>query len=129
MLTATKADYPFAVLTTQAAFISDADLVEKIVADCKKAVADYFRYVPAELNDVEGVITDAFYYRLACDYVENKKTLREFLRRSPAWNEELQALVINGNRTHVFYEKEFYKKSNKFLRIVLHKSRLHFNSN
>ena len=34
VLTATKAAYPVAVLTTKAAFLSDADLVEKIVADC-----------------------------------------------------------------------------------------------
>ena len=97
VLTATKAAYPFAVLTTQAAFLEDAELVEKIVADCKKAIADYFRYVPEELNDVEEFITDDFYYRLARDYVENKKALREFMRRSPAWNEDLQAWVINGN--------------------------------
>jgi len=100
VLTATKTAYPVAVLTTKAAFLEGAELVEKIVADCKKAVADYFRYVPAEINDVEFNITDAFYYRLAGDYVENKKSLREFMRRSPAWNEDLQAWVINGNRTH-----------------------------
>ena len=98
VLTATKTAYPVAV-TTQATTDGE-ELVEKIVADCKKAVADYFRYVPAEINDVEFNITDAFYYRLAGDYVNNKKALREFMRRSPAWNEDLQAWVINGNRTH-----------------------------
>ena len=75
-------------------------MVEKIVTDCKKAIADYFRYVPAELNDVEGVITDYFYYRLARDYVANKKALREFMRLSPAWNEDLQAWVIDDSITH-----------------------------
>ena len=52
------------------------------------------------LQIAEDVITDDFYYRLAWDYVENKKALREFMRLSPAWDEDLQAWVINGNRTH-----------------------------
>ena len=100
VLTATKAAYPVAVLTTQAAFLTDSELAEKIIADCKKAVDDYFRYAPAYCDDVTEKATDEFFYRFAWDYVKNKKSLREFMRRSPAWNEDLQAWVINGNRTH-----------------------------
>ena len=99
VMTATKAVYPVAVLTTQAALTAE-ELAGKIFDDCKKAVADNLRYVPESLDDVTKKASDEFFCNLAWDYVKNKKALREFMRRSPAWNEDLQAWVINGNRTH-----------------------------
>jgi len=109
-----------AVLTaTKAAFLTDSELAEKIVADCKKAVTDYFRYVPENLDDVTAKATDEFFYRFAWDYVKNKKSLREFMRRSPAWNEDLQAWVINGNRTHNPDKDLIYKMAVELLQPAL----------
>ena len=50
----------------------------------------------AVLNDV----SDCFIERLARDNVYAKAPLREMFRKSPAWDEKLDALVINGTRTH-----------------------------
>lgn len=63
----------------------------------KQALADYGRYTDSEvLEDV----SPAFIRRLAEDSTVAKEPLRNLFRKSPAWNEELDALVINGNRTH-----------------------------
>jgi len=48
------------------------------------------------LNDVR----DSFVRRLASDNIEAKADLRRLFRKSPAWSESLDAIVINGNRTH-----------------------------
>ena len=84
VLMATKAVYPVEVLTTKAAFLEDAELVEKIVADCKKAVADY---------------------------VKNKKALREFMRRSPAWN-----VLLHRLRKIIKSQKKFIRLGVGFMR-------------
>ena len=43
--------------------------------------------------------SEEFIHNLAVDSYHSKNKLREILRKSPAWNEELQAVIINGNRT------------------------------
>ena len=48
----------------------------------------------------EVLYTDDFVKAMAREALLGKADLRELFRKSPAWNEELQALVINGNRTH-----------------------------
>ena len=45
-------------------------------------------------------ISTTFIKTYARDSIRAKSALRELFRKSPVWNEELQALVINGTRTH-----------------------------
>ena len=63
-----------------------------------QAIDDYraHTYSTAVLDD----ISDVFVHKLARDNTYFKKKLRELFRKSPVWNEELDALVINGTRTH-----------------------------
>ena len=51
-------------------------------------------------HEVIEDITDAFIDRLAEDSAHAKKGLREIFRRVKGWNEDLQAIIINGNKTH-----------------------------
>lgn len=62
------------------------------------AVEDYRRYTYA--TNVLDDITDAFVDRLAEDSAYAKKDLRDLFSRSNAWNEDLQAIIINGTKTH-----------------------------
>ena len=69
----------------------------------RTALDDYWKYVDVDMDSdcVEREdVSDAFIERLARDSVRAKRDLRALFRKSPAWNEELDALVINGNRTH-----------------------------
>ena len=61
-------------------------------------IADYRRHTreTAVLDDV----SDAFVDRLARDNAFAKKDLRDLFSRSDAWNHDLQAIVINGTKTH-----------------------------
>ena len=63
-----------------------------------QAIDDYraHTYSTAVLDD----ISDVFVHKLAKDNTYFKKKLRDLFRKSPVWNEELDALVINGTRTH-----------------------------
>lgn len=64
----------------------------------RQALLDYGKhtYQTEVLDDV----SDTFIKRLAKDNYYAKQELRELFRKSPAWNEELDAIVINGTRTH-----------------------------
>jgi len=70
-------------------------LVQRQIAT---AIDDYGAHVSdtAVLEDV----SDTFIRRLANDSVHAKEELREMFRKSPVWDETLDALVINGTRTH-----------------------------
>ena len=77
------------------------DLQDKINltrANIWKAIDDYKAHTYQ--RDVLDEITDDFVNNLAEDSVSFKRDLRALFRKSPAWNEELDALVINGTRTH-----------------------------
>ncbi|MBR3458821.1 MAG: hypothetical protein IKH16_11820, partial [Selenomonadaceae bacterium] len=63
-----------------------------------RAMDDY--RVHTYQTHVLDCIMDKFVDRLAKDSAYAKEGLREIFRKSPAWNEELDALVINGTRTH-----------------------------
>lgn len=64
----------------------------------RQALRDYraHTYSTEEIDDC----SDEFIYRLARDSVTAKQNLRELFRKSPVWDENLDALVINGTRTH-----------------------------
>ena len=63
-----------------------------------QAIDDYGRH--SGKTDVLDDVSVAFVNRLAEDSVKAKQGLREMFRKSPAWDEKLDALVINGSRTH-----------------------------
>lgn len=78
--------------------MDDSKLVERMEASVRQAIDDYFRHTAQA--EVQQDISDNFIWRLACDSVHAKSELREMLRKSKVWDENLQALVINGTRTH-----------------------------
>ncbi|MBE8954907.1 MAG: hypothetical protein SR2Q5_04445 [Quinella sp. 2Q5] len=62
------------------------------------AVDDYFRHTYS--TEVRDDISAAFVDRLADDTIESKRELRDLFRQSSGWNENLQAIIINGTKTH-----------------------------
>ncbi len=91
--------------------------LEKIVElnerNIRQALEDYAAHtnLTATLDD----ISDDFIHQLAVDNAHSKQELRELFRKSPVWNEELQALVINGTRTHNPDYNLIYKLARKIL--------------
>lgn len=63
-----------------------------------KAINDYDRHSYSE--HITDKVNKKFVDRLAEDSVKAKQELRQMFRKSSAWNEELDALVINGTSTH-----------------------------
>ena len=84
--------------------MSTKEIVGLLRQNIWQAIEDYGKHTTATavLDDV----SDAFVNRLAIDTAESKHELRELFRKSPVWNEELQALVINGTRTH---DPDYYR--------------------
>ena len=74
------------------------DKIRLAEENIRQALRDYRRHTSQ--TDVLDDISDAFVMRLAKDNYYAKRGLRELFRKSPVWNEELDALVINGTRTH-----------------------------
>ena len=62
------------------------------------ALDDYFRH--ADSDDVYENISEEFVERLAVDSINGKRELRELFCQSQGWDENLQAIVINGTKTH-----------------------------
>jgi hypothetical protein len=73
---------------------------EKIVMavqNIRTALDDYNRHI----DDCDQIAwSEPFVKRLASDSTKAKQDLRELFRKSPSWDEELDAIVLNGNRTH-----------------------------
>lgn len=76
--------------------------IEKVIEKNKRniwqAIDEYKAH--AYNTDVLDDVTDAFVERLAKDNAYAKSELRELFHKSQVWNEELDALIINGTRTH-----------------------------
>lgn len=73
-------------------------LKEQLCSSIWSALDDYFRH--ADSDDVFDNISNSFVERLASDSIKSKQELRQLFRKSQAWNENLQAIVINGTKTH-----------------------------
>ena len=75
-----------------------ADKVKMAERNIWQALDDYraHTYNTAVLDDV----SDVFVHKLAKDNTYHKHKLRDLFRKSPVWDEELDAMVINGTRTH-----------------------------
>lgn len=78
--------------------MTNSEKIEMNEQNIRNALQDYRRYTTSreELDDV----SPDFIHELARDNCYAKSELRELFRKSPVWNEELDAIVINGNRTH-----------------------------
>ena len=65
------------------------------------AFNDYKEVMPCcsgQLFDIDDI--SEFAYNLAVKSYEGKAALRDLLRHSSTWDEELDAVTINGNKTH-----------------------------
>ena len=76
------------------------DKIEMAENNIREAIDDYVRHISYGPNWDPSQFSNIFYNRLARDNYASKQELRELFRKSPAWNEELDCLIINGNRTH-----------------------------
>ena len=76
--------------------------IEKVIAqseeNIRQALADYAAHTSQ--TDVLDDVSDKFIHRLAEDNAYAKKELRELFSQSPVYDSKLDALVINGTRTH-----------------------------
>lgn len=74
------------------------ETINRAERNIRQALEDYARHTRQTyvLDDVSG----EFIRRLAEDSSRAKQGLRELFSKSPVWDAELDALVINGTRTH-----------------------------
>lgn len=78
--------------------ITMEDVIDRAERNICIALEDYCRHIgPTEA--LENV-SDIFIRTLASDSSYAKQGLRELFRKSPSWDEELDAIVLNGTRTH-----------------------------
>ena len=78
--------------------MDDQEKIELAERNIRQAIADYGAHT--NQTDVLENVSDYFIERLAKDSYYAKQELRELFRKSPVWDEKLDALVINGTRTH-----------------------------
>lgn len=64
----------------------------------RRAFEDYNKHIYAKSRIIN--VSNMFIHNLAFDNAYNKNDLRQLFRKSSSWNEELDAIVINGTRTH-----------------------------
>ena len=87
-------------MKTAKIFAAPATIAEVTTINARNiriGLADFIKY-----TDETGVISDisdAFIDRLAYDSAVAKSGLREIFRRVKGWDENLQAIVINGTGT------------------------------
>lgn len=74
------------------------EVISRAERNIRQALSDYEAHT--RQTDVLDDVTDTFVRILARDSSHAKQGLRELFSKSPVWNEELDALVINGTRTH-----------------------------
>lgn len=74
------------------------ELVEQAERNITQAVDDYRAHT--DKTDVLDDISGTFINTLAHDSTRAKQDLRELFKKSPVYDEKLDALVINGTRTH-----------------------------
>lgn len=91
------------------------ELIKQAEENIQQALEDYeaHTYQTEVLEDVE----DVFIQQLAEDSTYAKQELRELFSKSPVWHPELDALIINGTRTH----DPDYQRIGTLARKILHK--------
>ena len=73
-------------------------IIEQAEENIRQALRDYGAHTYQ--TDVLDDVTDDFIRALARDSSYAKQGLRELFSKSPVWDSKLDALVINGTRTH-----------------------------
>lgn len=74
------------------------EIIRQAEENIRQAIRDYGKHT--DQHDVLDDISDTFIERLARDSSRAKQGLRELFSQSPVWDSKLDALVINGTRTH-----------------------------
>lgn len=74
------------------------EIIEQAEQNIRQALQDYGAHTG--MKEVLYDVTDNFITRLAEDSSYAKQGLRELFSKSPVWDGKLDALVINGTRTH-----------------------------
>ena len=76
--------------------------IEKVIAQSEENIRQALRDYAAHTSqtDVLDDVSDKFIQRLAKDNAYAKMELRELFSQSPVYDAKLDALVINGTRTH-----------------------------
>lgn len=78
--------------------MTNNELILLTEQNIRQAIEDYSKHTYS--TEVLDDVSDDFISKLAYDSVVAKSDLRTLFQKSPAWDENLQALVINGTRTH-----------------------------
>ena len=73
-------------------------IIEQAEENIRQALEDYGKHTC--MREVLDDVSDDFITQLAHDSSIAKQGLRELFSKSPVWDEKLDALVINGTRTH-----------------------------
>lgn len=73
-------------------------VIEQAEQNIGQALKDYGRHT-GQVGVLDDV-SDRFICQLAKDSSWAKQELRKLFSRSPVWDERIDALVINGTRTH-----------------------------
>lgn len=74
------------------------EIIDRAARNIRKALSDYGEHTSQ--TDVLDDVSDDFIRVLARDSAYAKQDLRELFSKSPVWDAQLDALVINGTRTH-----------------------------
>lgn len=74
------------------------EIIAQAEKNIRQAIEDYRRHT--NQTEVIDDISNAFIERLAKDSSYAKQDLRKLFSKSPVWDEKIDALVINGTRTH-----------------------------
>lgn len=75
--------------------MSFLSFLENMELDIREAIEDYWAHTSTR-TDIKSAISDEFISNLAKYSIEAKSELRDLLRKSENWNEDLQALVLHG---------------------------------
>ena len=81
------------------------------------AIDDYWKHSKLNEDEIKENVSYNFIDTLAEDAYYAKYNLRNMLRKSPNWNEELDAVVLNGTSTHDLNYEKIYRMA---VRIVEH---------
>jgi len=94
------------------------EIIDRAESNIRQALADYRRYTSK--TEVLDDVSDEFIRTLARDSSYAKQELRELFSKSPVWDASIDALVINGTRTHNPDYDRIYELASQILDPVLY---------
>ena len=97
------------------------DKIELTKRNIHTAINDYWKHTCLG-TEIRNDISDDFINALAYDSCYAKQDLRNMLRKSPAWNEELDAVIINGTTTHDPDYNRIYRMAIRIVEPALNKT-------